>query len=188
MKSLSKRKYLGSLVGAVNAVSLAVGVLMAVEALDFMEQSVLYRSQQEPGITALSWRKQIDTATKLTATLQAQSFVIDSLQNQSDSYLHYLSTLQLSYYQQVLQAEFAVMLNTTGHIVATPYGSPDNCTGLQWDPAHIVLNSVANGVSYTRTGLVSASELQQFGAPRFNGVSVSVHTAQLTATNSVAAV
>jgi hypothetical protein len=177
MKSLSKRKYLGSIVGAVSAVSLAVGVLMATAAIASMERSVAYRSKAEPGVMALSWRKQIDTASRLTATLQAQPYLIGFLEDQSNDLLGFLSGLQLSYYQYVLQAEFAVMLNTTGHIVAIPFGNPlgNNFIGLKWDPANIVLPSVASGVGYTRTGLVNVSELQLFGAPRFNGVSCTSH-------------
>eukprot|EP00953_Heterococcus_sp_UTEX-ZZ885_P041872 21328-Heterococcus_DN1.PRE.6 len=171
MKSLSKRKYLGSIVGAVGAASLAVGVLMATAAIASMERSVVYRSQAEPGVMALSWRKQIDTASKLTATLQAQPYLIGFLEDPANAFYGYVSALQLGYYQSVLQAEFAVMLNTTGHIVSTPYGTPDTYMGLKWDPANIVLSSMSNAVGYTRTGLVNVSQLTSFGAPRFNGVS-----------------
>jgi hypothetical protein len=175
MKSLSKRKYLGSIVGAVGAASLAVGVLMATTAIASMERSVVYRSHAEPGVMALSWRKQIDTASRLTATLQAQPYLIGFLENPSNAFYGYVSALQLGYYQSVLQAEFAVMLNFTGHIVSTPYGTPNTYMGLKWDPANIVLSSMSNAVGYTRTGLVNASELTSFGAPRFNGVSSISH-------------
>src|SRR5690348_11936152 len=61
------------------------------------------------------------------------------------------------------QVEFVVLVNKTGQIVVASHSTA--VAGTAYNPSKIVSDVLTTGLSFTRSGLVAASELQRFNAP-----------------------
>jgi hypothetical protein len=69
-------------------------------------------------------------------------------------------------HQTVMQVEFALLFDLHGELIVVP-GDPD-LRGQTFDPAGIVNATLQNGIGYTRTGLLAASELVRFNCSKWN--------------------
>jgi hypothetical protein len=65
-----------------------------------------------------------------------------------------------------MQVEFALLFDLHGELIVVP-GDPD-LRGQKFDPAGIVNATLQNGIGYTRTGLLAASELRRFNCSKWN--------------------
>jgi hypothetical protein len=79
---------------------------------------------------------------------------------------HPTRTPTLHAHQTVMQVEFALLFDLRGELIVVP-GDPD-LRGQKFDPAGIVNATLQNGIGYTRTGLLAASELRRFNCSKWN--------------------
>ena len=65
-----------------------------------------------------------------------------------------------------MQVEFALLFDLHGELIVVP-GNAD-LRGQSFDPAGIVNATLLNGIGYTRTGLLAASELRRFNCSKWS--------------------
>ena len=93
--------------------------------------------------------------------------VLDVLEFPSNSSMGEYPMFRLQQIGSLLQLEFVMLFDSQGEVLL----APNNVTqrGSSFDPALIVSQTIATGVAYTRTGLVSFGTVDRFNAPDWDG-------------------
>jgi hypothetical protein len=70
---------------------------------------------------------------------------------------------------RVLRCEFVVVLDVNGKVVIAPNDPAGVLVGTDWNPGHVVQDTLATGRRYTRTGIIPHAELVRFNVTPYSG-------------------
>eukprot|EP00611_Tribonema_gayanum_P001074 TRINITY_DN10812_c0_g1_i1.p1 TRINITY_DN10812_c0_g1~~TRINITY_DN10812_c0_g1_i1.p1 ORF type:complete len:802 (-),score=274.89 TRINITY_DN10812_c0_g1_i1:504-2909(-) len=164
LKSLTKRRRMGAIIGAVAVLSLLLGIRIQFNARGNMEDGVRVRSALGPGSTMLAYRQGIDQAIRTGKSMQVCTALLTLLDNHNQPAFKDFLIRRLTKVEETIWVEMALLYDGSGNLLVAPHAHA--MEGSKFDPSGIVNDTLANQMSYTRTALMSAADLAKLNPER----------------------
>jgi hypothetical protein len=159
--SLTKRRKFCVLIALAAAASLAVGVWVSRAGSANMSAIVKTRSQLEPGVTNLAYKRGIDACSKIGASSQTASSFRSLLANPSGS--RDFVTARLQQITAVNTIECACLIDKNMTVLVAAH-APD-LHGTHYDPAGVVSSTLRTYKRHTRTAVIGIDEFKSLNPP-----------------------